>query len=104
MYYSRKSLIDLNQVYTFQSNRIKLKKSEIFTTFDKIHRSFLSNLKFEETKSQIKARLFYLANSYFHNCKPSSRKLHQHRILRNFRKNEDIIITKPDKKGKELSS
>ena len=29
----------------------KIRKSEIFTTFEKIHRSFLNNLKSEETKS-----------------------------------------------------
>ena len=48
----------------------KIRKSEIFTTFEKIHRSFLNNLKSEETKSQIKAHLSYLANSYFYNYKP----------------------------------
>ena len=41
----------------------KIRKSEIFTTFEKIHRSFLSNLKSEETKSLTKAHLSYLANS-----------------------------------------
>ena len=41
----------------------KIRKSEIFTSFEKIHRSFLNNLKSEETKSQIKAHLSYLANS-----------------------------------------
>ena len=41
----------------------KIRKSEIFTTFEKIHRSFFNNLKSEETKSQIKAHLSYLANS-----------------------------------------
>ena len=35
----------------------KSRKSEIFTTFEKIHRSFLNNLKSEETKSQIKASI-----------------------------------------------
>ena len=35
----------------------KTRKSEIFTTFEKIYRSFLKNLKSEETKSKIKARL-----------------------------------------------
>ena len=40
----------------------KIRKSEIFTTFEKIHRSFLNNLNSEETKSQIKAHLPYLAN------------------------------------------
>ena len=72
----------------------KIRKSEIF---EKIHRSFINNLKSEETKSQIKAHLSYLANSYFYNYKPSSRILRQHRVLRNLRKNKDIIITKPDK-------
>ena len=32
----------------------KIRKSEIFTSFEKIHRSFLNNLKSEETKSQTK--------------------------------------------------
>ena len=75
----------------------KIRKSEIFTTFEKIHRSFLNNLKSEETKSQIKAHLSYLANSYFYDYKLSSRILRQHHVLRNLRKNKDIVITKPDK-------
>ena len=76
----------------------KIRKSEIFTTtFEKIHRSFLNNLKSEETKSQIKAHLSYLANSYFYNYKSSPRILRQHRVLRNLRKNKDIVATKPDK-------
>ena len=67
------------------------------TTFEKIHRSFLNNLKSEKTKSQIKAHLSYLANYYFYNYKPSPRILRQHRVLRNLRKNKDNVITKPDK-------
>ena len=68
-----------------------------FTTFENINRSILNNLKPEEIKIQIKAHLSYLANSYFYNCKPSPRILRQHRVLRNLRKNKDIVITKPDK-------
>ena len=45
----------------------KIRKSEIFTTFEKIHRSFLDNIKSEKTKSQIKTHLSYLSNSYFYN-------------------------------------
>ena len=41
----------------------KIRKYEIFSTFEKIHRSFLNNLKSEETKSQIIAHLSYPANS-----------------------------------------
>ena len=59
----------------------KIRKSKIFTTFEKIHYSFLNNLKSKETKSQIKGHLFYLANSYFYNYKPSPRILRQHSRL-----------------------
>ena len=62
-----------------------------------IHRSFLNKLKSEETKSQIKAHLSHLANSYFYNYKPSPRIQRQDRVLRNLRKNKDIVITKSDK-------
>ena len=75
----------------------KIRKSEIFTIFEKIHRSFLNNLKSQETKSQINTQLSYLANSYFYNYKPSPRILRQHRVLGNLKKNKDIVITKPDK-------
>ena len=71
----------------------KIRKSEIFTTFEKIHLSFINYLKSEESKSQIKAHLSYLANSYFYTYKF----LRQHRVFRNLRKNKDIVITKPDK-------
>ena len=69
----------------------------MFTTFEKIHRLFISNLKSEETKNQIKVHFSYLANSYFYKYKPSPNILRQHRLLRNLRKNKDIVITKPNK-------
>ena len=75
----------------------KIRKSGIFTTFEKIHRSFLNNLKSEEIKSQIKAHISYLANSYFYNYKPSPHIVRQHRVLFFLRKNKDIVTTKPDK-------
>ena len=55
----------------------KIRKSEIFITFNKVHCSFIRNLKSEETKSQIKAYLSYLSNSYFYSYKPSPQILHQ---------------------------
>ena len=64
----------------------KIRKSEIFTTSEKIHRLSINNLKSEETKSQIKAHLSYLANSYSYNYKPCPRILPQHRVLQNLRK------------------
>ena len=77
----------------------KIRKSEIFTTFKKILCSFINSLKSKETKSQIKAHLSYLANSYFYNYKPSPRILRQHRILGILRKNKEIVITKSNKRN-----
>ena len=42
----------------------KIGKSEIFTTFEKIHHSSINNLKSEETKSLIKVHPSNLANCY----------------------------------------
>ena len=69
----------------------KIRKSEIFTTFERIHCSFLNNLKSEKTKSQIKAHLSNLANSYIYNYKPPPSILHQHRVLENLRKNKILL-------------
>ena len=75
----------------------KIRKSQFFTTFEKIHRSFLNNLKAQETESQIKTHLSYLDNSDFYNCNSSPRILRHHCVLQNLRKNKNIVITKPDK-------
>ena len=100
MNYSMKNLIYIKQVYTFQSNQIKFENPNLQiykSSFEKIHCSFINNLKSEETKSQIKVHLSYLANSYFCNYKPSPRIMRQHRVLQNLRKNKYILITIPDK-------
>ena len=88
-------LLKAGLYFSFQTDKIQ--KSKIFTTFEKIHRSFFNNLKSEETKNQIKAHLSYLANSYFSNYKPSPHILRQHHVLGNLRKNKGIVITKLDK-------
>ena len=63
----------------------------------KICSSFINNLQSNETKNLIKAHLLYFANSYFYNCKLSSRILHKQRILWNLKKNKDVVLTKSDK-------
>ena len=80
----------------FSTQPDEIRKSEIFTTFEIIHRSFINNLKSEETKSQIKAHLSYLSDSYFCNYKSSPHILRQYRVLQNLRKNNYIVIMKPN--------
>ena len=99
MFIANKTITNLTEYELFQekSNLLKtclyfsirpdkIRKSKIFTTFEKIHRSFINNLKAKETKSQVKPHLSYLANSYFYNYKPFPRILRQYRVLRNLRK------------------
>ena len=95
MFQEESDLLKTGLYFYIQPNKIR--KSEIFTNFEKIHRSFVNNLKSEKTNNQIKSYLLYLVNFYFHNNKPSPCILHQHRVLQNLRKNKDIVITKPDK-------
>ena len=78
----------LKAVLYFSIQPDKIQKSEIFTTFEKIHPSFLNNLKSQETKSQIKVHLSYLTNSFY------NYKLSPPHILHLFSTN-----TKPDKRN-----
>ena len=39
----------------------------------------------------------YLDDSDFYNYKPSPHILHQYRVVQNFKKNKDVVITTPDK-------
>ena len=54
-------LLEAGLYFSIQPDKSKI--SKILTTFEKIHCSFLNNLKSEETKNLIKAHLLYLANS-----------------------------------------
>ena len=67
MNYPKKNPDLLKASLYFSIQLDKIWKSQIFTTFEKIHRYFINNLNSEETKSQIKAHLSYFANSYFYN-------------------------------------
>ena len=95
LFQEESDLLKVDLYFSIQPDKVR--KSEIFTTFEKIHRSFFNSLESEEAQSQIKAHLSYLANSYFYNYKPSPRILRQHCVVRNYRKNKDIVITKPNK-------
>ena len=69
LYQEEPDLLKTGLYFSIQPHNIR--KCEIFTTFEKIHHSFLNNLKSQKTKSQ---------NSYFYNCKPSPCKLRKNRV------------------------
>ena len=95
LYQEESDLLKAGLYFSVQPDKIR--KSKIFTTFEKIHHSFLNNLKSKETKRLIKAHLSYLTNSYFYSCKPPPHIQRQHRVIQNLKKNKGIVIMKPDK-------
>ena len=95
MNYPKKILIYSKQVYTCQSSQIKFENPKSSLPLKGFIVYFLKALiKSEETKSQIKAHLSYLANFFFYNYKLSLHTLCQHCVLQNLRNIKDIIITK----------
>ena len=62
---ANKTITNLTQYELSQES--DLLKAGMNEFFEKIHCSFLNNLKSEETKSQIKTSLSYLANCDFYN-------------------------------------
>ena len=75
---SKKSITNLTQHQQEESELLKadlyfsvqpdaILRSNVFITVEKIHCSLIKKVKSEESKSQVKAHLSYLSNSYFYN-------------------------------------
>ena len=75
----------------------KLNRTDIFTTFDMIHRFLSGELYDNGNKNALTADLSQLANSYYSNYKPTKNTLKKHGILKKLKNNKNIIITSPDK-------
>ena len=73
-----------------------IRKTDIFATFDTIHRVMKKDLKSETKKVELKSQLSLLASTYISNYKISEKTLKKHRILKRLKKNVDIVITRPD--------
>ena len=62
-----------------------------------MHRFLLENLINEKDKPPLQPELSHLANSYFHNYKPSRSTLRKHEILKKLKNDKSIVILRPDK-------
>ena len=69
----------------------------MLTTFDFIHWSMSKELKHENDTGEVEAKMSYLANNYVNTYKPSKNTLCEYKIIKKFRNNKDILITKPHK-------
>ena len=67
-------------------------KTDVFTTFELIHRTMTKDLKAEKNSSELKAQISYIANSYVNSYKPSQATLRKHGILKKLRNNKNIVI------------
>lgn len=75
----------------------RISKTDVFTSFEMISKFATTKLKKEELAGELKSELSYLANNYHSNYRPSKETLRKHGILKKLRKNENIVICKPDK-------
>ena len=60
----------------------RIYKTNVFVSFEMMHRFLLENLKNEIDKPALKSELSHLANSYVHNYKLSRSTLRKHGILK----------------------
>lgn len=77
----------------------KIKKSDVYTSFETIHRFMVNEIKDKNNKGELKAQLSHLACSYYSSFQPNKSSLKKHGILKKLRSRKDIVILKPDKRN-----
>ena len=70
---------------------LKLRKTDVFVSFEMIHRVLREDLKNDADKTTLKAQLSHLVNSYVHTYQPTRSSLIKHRILKNLR-DDNVIL------------
>ncbi|XP_057308273.1 uncharacterized protein LOC130646150 [Hydractinia symbiolongicarpus] len=75
---------------------LTLRKTDVFVSFERIYRFMSSNLKDKNDDNLLKSSLSHIANSYYHDYRPSREVIKKHGILKKLKKN-NIVILKPDK-------
>ena len=75
----------------------RIRKSDIFTCFEMIHRSMLGKLIDSRNASKLRSDLSHLAHLYVSSHRISASDVKTHRILKGLRNNEQIVILRADK-------
>ncbi|XP_057298046.1 uncharacterized protein LOC130628959 [Hydractinia symbiolongicarpus] len=73
-----------------------LRETDVFVSLEMIYRFMFSNLKDKNDDNLLKSSLSHIANSYYHDYRPSGEVIKKHGILKKLKKN-NIVILKPDK-------
>jgi len=74
-----------------------INKTDIFTCFELISQRMIRNLKDSKNTGKLVTELSHLAHNYVSAYRPTTADLKKHGILKNLRKNKDIVILQPDK-------
>ena len=72
-------------------------KTDVFASFEMLHRVLTKEVKNKEVRPELKTKISHLARNHYDTYKPSQASLKKHGILKKLRRNEGIIIVKPDK-------
>ena len=75
----------------------KVNKRDVYVAFEQIHYLASKKIKNKNLSGQLVSELSHLCHSYVSSYQPSLRDLKKHKVLKNLRKNKDIVLLKPDK-------
>ena len=74
-----------------------INKTDIFACFELISQRMLKNLKESKDTGKLATELSHLAHTYVSSYRLTASDLKKHRILKELRKNKNIVILRPDK-------
>ena len=72
-------------------------KTDVFASFEMLHRVLTKEVKNEEARPELKTEMSHPVRNYYDTSKPSQSSLNKRGILKKLQRNEGIIIVKPDK-------
>ena len=75
----------------------KVNKSDVYVAFEQIHYLTSKKIKNKNLSGQLASELSHLCHSYVSSYQPSLGDLKKYKVLKNLRKNKDIVLLKPDK-------
>ena len=76
---------------------LHVNKTDALTNLDFILRTMAKDLENEKQSGELKAKLSNLANTYVNNYRPSKYAMKKHGVLKRLRKNNNIVILRPNK-------
>ena len=75
----------------------RINKSDVFTCFELINGTMIKHLKDRKEKGKVVADLSHIANSYILTHRPTVADLKKYKVLKDLRRNPNIMILNPDK-------